>query len=103
MSKHEEVLNFIKRFQNEGTIKTFTQGCCYWFAVILEQRFNQDEMEPNIYYNPILNHFATWIDFHLYDITGEIEYNMDEWYNWFYYSGKDELETENIYKYCIDF
>ena len=48
----EEILNFIKRFQNEGTIKAFTEGCCYWFAKILDDRFNFDEVMPKNYVNP---------------------------------------------------
>ena len=104
----EEILNFIKRFQNEGTIKTFTQGCCYWFAKIRDGRFNCDDiynLEHNIYYNEIDNHFATLIDDHLYDITGDLGNikDLSKWERWYDFMEKDSLLTERIYRDCIDF
>lgn len=100
-----EVLTFIKRFQNEGTVKTFTEGCCYWFAKILDERFNSFEYESGIWYNGIDNHFATLIGTHLYDITGDLGdiKDLSGWNNWTYYMYIDELETERIFKYCINF
>ncbi len=95
---HDEIMNFIGKFQNEGTIKTFTEGCCYWFAEILRRRF------PGlIMYNPIDNHFAfaTSTDARLYDITGELEKTKD-WSIWEEYKRRDNLETERIYRYCIN-
>lgn len=92
----DKVIKFIKYFQNEGTIKVFTEGCCYWFAKILSDRFLGLMM-----YNPIDNHFATIINTKLYDITGEIPWTKD-WYEWNKYKELDSLETERIYKYCID-
>lgn len=105
---NEEVINFIKRFQNEGTIKTFTQGCCYWFAKILDERFNCNDiydLERNIYYNGIDNHFATLIDNHLYDITGDLGNIKDlfEWERWYDFMEKDYLLTERIFRDCINF
>lgn len=88
------VVDFIMHFQNLGTIDTFTNGCCYWFAVILKERF-----QGTIMYNPIDNHFATLINGFLYDITGQI--SRDGWEEWDEYKKLDELETERIYKYCI--
>lgn len=105
MWSKEEILNFIKRFQNEGTIKTFTQGCCYWFAKILDDRFNFDRPEVNIYYNAIDNHFATLIELHLYDITGDLGdiRELSGWEDWWTFMEKDELVTERIFRDCIDF
>ena len=96
----KEVLVFISKFQNEGTIKTFTEGCCYWFARILKERFH-----GIIMYNSVDNHFASLIDTHLYDITGNISDKIeicDSWYEWDEYKKLDSLETERIYKYCIN-
>lgn len=102
----EEILNFIKRFQNEGTIKTFTEGCCYWFAKILDERFNFAEPECGIFYNEKENHFATMIDLNLYDITGDLGdiRNLLDWVSWedYQYAG-DELVVERLYRDCIDF
>lgn len=102
----KEILNFIKRFQNEGTIKTFTEGCCYWFAEILEKRFNSFEFDPNIWYNEKENHFATMINFHLYDITGDLGdiKDLSDWVSWDdYVNAGDELVIERLYRDCIDF
>lgn len=103
------ILNFIKRFQNEGTIKTFTQGCCYWFAKILDERFNSFEHESGIWYNEIDNHFATLIDLHLYDITGDLGYivnnqELENWCSWEdYLVAGDELNANRVIRDCIDF
>ena len=101
-----EILNFIKRFQNEGTVKTFTEGCCYWFAKILDERFNEFDYEPQICYNPKENHFATLINFHLYDITGDLGEMKDlpDWKYWDKYQYKeDEKVFERLYRDCINF
>ena len=106
MCNNEDILTFIKRFQNEGTIKTFTQGCCYWFAKILDERFNSDDIpEENIWYNGIDNHFATLIGIHLYDITGDLGdiRELSGWERWNYYMCKDELVTNRIFRDCIYF
>ena len=105
MYSKEEILNFIKRFQNEGTIKTFTEGCCYWFARILDERFNFDSSESGIMYNEINNHFATAIGIDLYDITGYLGdiRNLNNWEYWYDFIRKDDLLTERIYRDCIEF
>ena len=90
------VIRFIENFQNLGTIDTFTQGCCYWFAVILKERF-----QGTIMYNPVDNHFASLIDGHLYDITGELTID-GSWYEWEIYSKIDTLETDRIVRDCIE-
>lgn len=92
----DKVIRFIEHFQNLGTIDTFTNGCCYWFAKILEERFNGEIM-----YNPVDNHFVTLIDGLLFDITGKLD-NNENWYQWDEYKKLDELETKRIYKYCIN-
>ena len=42
MNRRDKVMGFINRFtqggKNQGTIDTFTCGCCYWFAYILFER-----------------------------------------------------------------
>lgn len=103
IQKNNEVLNFIKRFQNEGTIKTFTNGCCYWFAKILDERFNF--VQSRIMYNEIDNHFATLIGINLYDITGNLGdiRDLKGWEDWWYFIGKDKALTERIFRDCIDF
>lgn len=93
----EEVLAFIKHFQNEGTIKTFTEGCCYWFAVILGTRYFKQF--DNIWYNPVDNHFAAMIRGHLYDITGEVE-RTEDWVAWWDYMANEPSDAERVFKNC---
>ena len=92
----ETVLKFIKQFQNKGTIETFTEGCCYWFAAILKRRFAG---KATIMYNPIDNHFATKIGYVLYDITGMIPSSGFE--PWDEFAQEDYLLTQRIIKDCI--
>lgn len=92
-----EVLGFIKHFQNPGTIATFTEGCCYWFARILCERFRNDS--PIMMYDPVMNHFAALIRGHIYDVTGEIY--EEGFVVWDEYEKLDELESGRIERYCI--
>lgn len=87
-----EILYFIDRFRSARG--TFLFGCCYWFAEILETRFNGRKM-----YHPVLNHFACEIDGLLFDVTGVI--NPEGFEDWYLFMGKDELETERIIRDCI--
>ena len=76
--KHKEILDFIKHFQNEGTISTFMEGCCYWFAYILKSRF----IFGKIMYEPILGHFLYKYSNKCYDIRGEVDstsLHLEEW------------------------
>lgn len=93
----EDVLAFIKHFQNEGTIKTFTNGCCYWFADILAHRFWESGAE--IYYNPVENHFACCIEGFFFDITGEIP--CTHLVDWKHYQSTETSEARRIYLNCI--
>ncbi len=74
------VLKFIEGFRTinytDSIEYTFTRGYCYWFAVILCERF-KDEHDCKIWFDPEWIHFAARIDFDLYDITGLVKYNND--------------------------
>lgn len=78
-----EVLDFISRF-NEPTgaaREMFLNGKCYWFAVILSERFK--EMHPDIAYNPIDGHFTTRIHGRYYDASGDVTAaNKDKSFLW---------------------
>ena len=89
----KEILHFIRQFR--GAQDTFLHGCCYWFAEILESRFNGLKM-----YHPVLNHFACEIDGKLFDVSGEIDPKGYE--DWYMFTGKDELLTERIIRDCIE-
>lgn len=100
MTTKEKVLEFIRNFQNEGTIQTFTEGCCYWFAYILVERFKSEAVSANIWYNQILGHFATVIDGVLYDITGELELTFD-WYIWEHWLEQEPVYGQVVIRDCI--
>lgn len=74
----------------------FLHGFCYWFAIILRERFN-----GTIEYNPITNHFATRIGKHLYDASGKI--SSDGFELWEAYREQDALHTQHIERDCINF
>ena len=61
----KDVLDFIKQF--ESAQKLLLEGRCYWFAVILKERFDGQLM-----YNQIMNHWACLIDNQLYDASGAV-------------------------------
>ena len=92
------VLEFIKQFQNEGTIKTFTEGCCYYFAIILSTRFL-----GNIVYNDIDNHFAFERLGEIYDITGKITDPNEyvKYKKWVSYMQDEPANARRVCKDCI--
>lgn len=96
----ESVLDFIRHFhfadRNGEVTETFTQGCCYWFAVILILRFNN----ATIVYDPKENHFAAEIGLRYYDITGEIT-EPHEWIPFWLYA--DETHKARILRDCVFF
>ena len=61
MGEKEQVLHFISVFTANGkrdqVIETFANGCCFWFANILYNRF----LGSQIYYDQVENHFAVKI------------------------------------------
>lgn len=116
----DSVLEFIKRrFPNDLSSNWLT-GNCYYFAVILRERFLTKS--PTIYYDVIHGHFLTLIGDKLYDASG-IAYKLssDEmnkinrtqlWHpieldfdiiivNWQYFSKYDSKQYERIDNDCI--
>ena len=76
---------------------TFLHGYCYWFAKILEERF-----EGTIYYLPIDNHFITRIGKEYYDIRGKLNAEqINPCCPWSEYEHTDSLEVKKIYRDCI--
>ena len=60
-----EVLAFIQHFK--GSVEVFLNGCCCWFAFILQARFGGTMM-----YEPVENHFMQEIGGRLYDCSGDV-------------------------------
>lgn len=94
MNKVKEFISDFKANHKDSLEDVFSYGYCYWFAFILESRF-----EGKIYYNPVVNHFATRIRNHLYDITGEISRQGFE--DWEEFQKRDYLHTQRIIRDCI--
>ena len=96
----KEILAFIQKFHNEGTIKTFTEGCCYWFAHILCERFRSYDVSTSLAYNQIKGHFAAIINGRFYDITGEIPSSY-EWDTWESFKQKEPMYAQTVIRDCI--
>lgn len=98
----DKVNSFISRFTGSGryeqVIKTFSFGCCYWFAHILAERFAYDGAE--IMYDQVVNHFGTQINGRVYDITGDVT-DAFEWECW--EDLGDALLATRIERDCIMF
>ena len=93
----ENILYFIKKFSDFGTqvVECFTKGNCFWFAMVLAMEFAGE-----IYYDPIVGHFATMIDGVLYDITGAVENTSD--FVSLEEIRKDELLWARLRRDCVD-
>ena len=94
------VSQFIEKFKfkhNKELIEVFTTGNCYYFAVILKERFNGE-----IFYLPIANHFICKIENKYYDITGELN-PSEHPYQWSQYKFEDEKHYNRIVRDCILF
>ena len=93
----ENILRFIKKFSDFGNqvVECFTEGNCFWFAMVLAIEFAGE-----IYYDPIVGHFATMIGGVMYDIAGVVKNTRDfisieEIY-------EDELLWARLLRDCVD-
>lgn len=95
----KEIERFLRRFHLSKNIdEVFTEGCCYWFAIILAIRFV--EKSPEIVYDEVINHFGCRIHGHVYDITGDVteKYHWVQWLDM-----TDTALVERIRNQCINF
>ena len=88
----EQVLNFIRRFPDANWLT----GNCYYFAVILKNRFNEGE----IYYDVIDGHFVFKLNQIFYDWTGIVDPIKPISWNKFKFQ-YDRLQYEKILQNCI--
>ena len=93
----ENILRFIKKFSDFGNqvVECFTKGNCFWFAMVLAVEFAGE-----IYYDPIVGHFATMINGVLYDITGVVKNTND--FMSLEEIRKDELLWARLQRDCVD-
>lgn len=95
-----DVAQFLKRFHfSEDITDVFSNGCCYWFAKILYDRFAPTH-GATIMYDEVINHFGTKINGRVYDITGDVTFKH-EWKPWS--EVDDELLRARIIRDCIMF
>lgn len=93
----EKILDFIAHFQRPDTIEVFTNGMCYWFAVILLERFGGE-----ILYTQVPGHFVCKVDDILYDVTGDVtEQYMDGLIPWESMQDYDDLLYERLLRDCV--
>lgn len=97
-AKHKDIIEFISGFNcfenNDVLRNTFTRGYCYYFCVILRERFPGGV----IVYSPLRGHFLYKIGKRLYDVTGEVK-DIDVYYDFSDYP--DRLQKERIIRDCI--
>lgn len=99
MQDSTRVTDFISRFHEYKEIDdVFTNGCCYWFAFILVERFKN--YNAQLVYDQVVNHFGAQIGNCVYDITGDVtnQYNWEEWRTL-----DDVLLVSRINRDCIMF
>ncbi len=85
-------MEFIKGFSDASDL--FLHGYCYWFAVILANRFHGE-----IWYLPIENHFVCKINGFYYDVTGKIQ-PENVIHRWSDYT--EEIEKKRIIRDCVN-
>lgn len=97
----DEVTDFItSRFPTDCQ---WTSGNCYYFALILFERFRN--CSPEIYYDVLEGHFTCKIGVHHYDWEGIIKYS-DEYAGkyvkkWSEFADYDELQFNRIIRDVI--
>lgn len=90
-----DVLNFIfRRFPYDAM---WSEKNCYYFAVILKDRFP----DGVIYYDVKEGHFLTKIRDKLYDNSGEQTEENRTLVKWDEFSKYDKLQAERIIQHCI--
>ena len=91
----DEVLEFIrKRFPDDFN---WTNGNCYYFAIILKTRFP----EGKIYYDIINGHFVFMYNNLYYDYVGSYYEYQDILISWDEFDEYDSLLKQRIVRDCI--
>lgn len=91
-----EVVDFIKR-RFSSTSAKWTCGNCYYFAVILKDRF-----DGKIYYDVIEGHFVTKIKDIYFDYNGIVDLKNRKLIEWEKFDEYDSLQKERIIRDCIE-
>jgi len=97
MSPEEFIETFKSGFNKKAIEDCFLNGNCWFFTTILRERFNY--LNPEVYYEPVVGHFATKIGSRMYDITGEI--NDRGFISWEEYKKIEPTDSGRLLEYCI--
>ena len=95
-----DFINGFKKYHEKEITDLFSNGYCYYFAIILNERFNS---VGTIMYAPVYNHFTYRMEGNLYDITGKVtdEELIKISEPWNTYKNQDNLESYRIIRDCI--
>lgn len=94
----EKFIEDFKCYDIKGEVSTtFLCGYCYYFSVILKERFPGTV----IMYDEVGNHFAALINDRLYDITGDITSSKADFIPWSSLRDRDSLLYNRIVRDCI--
>ena len=96
--KCDVILDFIKRrFSNDCS---WTSGNCYYFALILKDRF-----DGTILYDVINGHFVTLIEQYMYDWNGIVDNVYEcckkQYIIWDDFDDYDSYQKERIIQDCV--
>lgn len=93
MNRHNEIVSFSKRFSADN----WTSGNCYYYAVILRDKFGGE-----IFYDTIQGHFVVQIDEVFYDYNGVyVPTNKTAVVSWSSFESYDRLQYERIKRDCL--
>lgn len=93
--QNDEVLEFIRRRFGKCE-EIWTDGNCYYFAVILKDRFPQGEL----FYDVIYGHFVVLIGTNFYDCKGKRR-KKGKLIRWDDFEKYDALRYQRIIRDCI--
>lgn len=96
MKQSDEVLEFIKRRFGDYD-SNWKNGNCYYFAIILKDRFPKGK----IYYDIIYGHFIFKYNNKFYDWSGIYKYSEEFLISWDGFEKYDSLLKERIIRDCI--
>ena len=99
LQEEQEVLDFIRRrFDGAKGTKChseWTDGNCYWFALILSERFDGE-----ILYDPVAGHFVTRIKDKAFDWNGVYESGNDM-IPWVLFGQEDPIWWRRVMRDCV--
>lgn len=101
MNEVEKFINKFKYLASKEAEDLFLYGDCYYFSIILKERFS----DAIIKYLMIDNHFLAEISGRLYDIRGDVTdiIEKNQMINWDALKEFDSLLYNRIVRDCIKF